>query len=240
MSRSTEALVRAALTARTEQVTYADLTQQLAPPTTSPRRWAVPLAAAATVAAAVLGVWLVTGPGTDRAVPPAEAPTVSTELSTVVTTAPADPAPTASQPAPPPTTTKPPPPSTPAPNAPTTRRVTFGVLSLDVPIQWTTADGWEGDTACVGPAADPCSGVRAAAAGERVTVEDYFRDDSCRRSGPTQVELDHLTATRGDYDCGEIRYLWVLDPDPFYSVGVMTETLSREQLAVVESVRLTR
>ena len=212
MSRSTEALVRAALTARAEQVTHADLTQQMAPPTAAPRRWAVPLAAAATVAAAVLGVWLVTGP-----------------------------APTTSEPASPPTTTQPPPPSASSPNAPTTRRLMVGALSFDVPIQWKpTGEDWEGDSVCVGPSADPCSGVRAAAAGESVTVEDYFSGDTCRRSGPTQVELDHLSETRGDYDCGEIRFLWVLNPDPFYSVVVMTETLSQEQLAVVESVRLAR
>ena len=236
MSRSTEELVRAALTARAEQVTSADLTQQMAPPATSPRRWAVPLAAAATVAAVVVGVWLVTAPGADRAAPPAESPNASTE----VTTAP-EPAPTTSSPAPPPTTVKAPPPSASSPKAPTTRRVTLGALSFDVPVYWKPpGEYWEGDTECIGPAADPCSGVMARAAGDSVTVEDYFSDGTCRRAGPTRVDLDHLSATRGDYDCGDTRYLWVLNPDPFYSVVVMTETLSQEQLAVVESVRLAR
>jgi len=220
MSRSTEELVRAALTARAEQVTHADLTQQLAPPASSPKRWAIPLAAAATVAAAVVGVWLVSAPGADRAAPPAGTPGVSTE--------PAQPTP-----------------STSSAEAPATHRVTALGLSFDVPIDWdlpTAEEDSGGDSTCVGPVGDPCSGVRAAAAGELMTVEDYFDgdNDTCRRSGPTQVELDHLSATRGDYDCGVSRYPWVINPDPFYSVSVMTETLSQEQLAAVESVRLAR
>jgi hypothetical protein len=224
---ATEDRLRAAFTARAEQVTHTDLTP-LAPPvptSTRPRR-AMPLAAAAAAAAVIAGGVIAVDQASDRGSGRLPAPGSSQE-----------PAPGPSQPA------------QEVPQELTRRLDALGV-QLTVPDDWRVVVGDGARDACVAPpdgrlkvGADDvvagCQGVVVTASGDASAKDSYKREvcEGKRVKGPESIELKYLMKVwHSEYAAGcRIRHDWWLDHR--WSVRTSTPELSMTQQAVASTAR---